>query len=709
MMAARTTTGNSVIIYADGSKHAPKVSAEFLQFEGLAVAVQSLNEQGIITRVNTSWTNLFGIRAEDAIGMRFVELLSPNSTASFEEAFSRLVSGSAPHVLELAAKRKDGSTLTVLASSSAQFDASGAFRSTTDILQDITKMTQALADSETRYHNLFDEAVVGIFRWNLEGRIIDANLAFAQMMGYESPQAMLRMVSDVSMIYLKPEQRQEIMELAKQRGGAVLGLEVKLRRRDGSFFTASINTRRIKAAKAGAEHFDAFVEDISDRKLLQEVLRESEEKFKGIFEESPIGLGIYDSQGRLIGINKSAVAIFGMADSSDAIGIRLFQDWGLTEEQMLKLRENQAIHYETTFDFGKVTSEGIFKTNKTGTILLEVFVKPVLVEGASKPTGYLAQVQDITQRRQMIESLNKTQTQQKAILDNIPDMAWLKDVEGRFVQVNEPFAKACGLRTQDLPGRSDLDIWPTELAQRYRSDDQEVMSSRKRKRVEEPLADKEGRIQWIETIKTPICDDSGKLIGTTGIARDITERKHFEQRLEENRQRYRNLFDTMASGVVYQDAQGAIVDANPAAQRILGLTIDEMSKRTSHDTRWRAIHEDGSDYPGNEHPSMLALATGNQQKNVIMGVYNPKEEEYRWICIDAIPMFLQNEKTPYQVYATFSDITASKMAKDELVRVRLDLQAQIASLKGEIEQAKEGSKTQPEREKHLPPQQTRLE
>jgi diguanylate cyclase (GGDEF)-like protein/PAS domain S-box-containing protein len=127
----------------------------------------------------------------------------------------------------------------------------------------------------------------------------------------------------------------------------------------------------------------------------------------------------------------------------------------------------------------------------------------------------------------------KSPLQLEAILNNIPDIAWLKDKESRFICVNEAFGKACGMDPRELVGKNDLDIWPKDLAERYRADDREVMESGERKCVDEPLADKEGKIQWIETIKTPVYNDKDEVIGTTGIARDITERKVFEDKLRQ--------------------------------------------------------------------------------------------------------------------------------------------------------------------------------
>lgn len=139
---------------------------------------------------------------------------------------------------------------------------------------------------------------------------------------------------------------------------------------------------------------------------------------------------------------------------------------------------------------------------------------------------------DVTERRNAELRHCEGERQKKAILDNIPDMAWLKDREGRFLAANQPFAEAAGKRSVDeIIGLTDLDLWPRELAERYRADDAYVMKSRLHKRLEEPFVDANGRSYWIETIKTSIVTDRGEVIGTTGIARDITERKLAEEAL----------------------------------------------------------------------------------------------------------------------------------------------------------------------------------
>jgi PAS domain S-box-containing protein len=151
-----------------------------------------------------------------------------------------------------------------------------------------------------------------------------------------------------------------------------------------------------------------------------------------------------------------------------------------------------------------------------------------------------------------------------------------------------------------------------------------------------------------------------------------------EAKLRESEERFRALFETMAQGVVYQDAQGGIISANLAAERILGLTLDQMQGRTERDPRWRAVHEDGSDFADEAYPALAALRTGQPVTNVVMGVYVPAENQYRWSNASAFPQFQPGETAPYQVYTTFEDVTERKHL-EALVRAQRDLARSIGT------------------------------
>jgi PAS domain S-box-containing protein len=142
------------------------------------------------------------------------------------------------------------------------------------------------------------------------------------------------------------------------------------------------------------------------------------------------------------------------------------------------------------------------------------------------PSSFGMVLSDIALRNSHEEALETGRLAQRALLDNQPHLAWLKDVEGRFLAVNKVFAEACGLSLPEaLVGKSDLDVWPRELAEAYRADDAAVMASGRQKAVEEPIASVDGT-RWFETYKSPVFASDGSIVGTTGVARDVTARKN---------------------------------------------------------------------------------------------------------------------------------------------------------------------------------------
>ncbi len=147
--------------------------------------------------------------------------------------------------------------------------------------------------------------------------------------------------------------------------------------------------------------------------------------------------------------------------------------------------------------------------------------------------------------------------------------------------------------------------------------------------------------------------------------------------LQASEARYRQLFETMGQGVVYHAADGAIIDANPAAQRMLGLTLDQLQGLTSVDPRWNAVHADGSVFPGDQHPAMIALRTGRPVRDVVMGIGHAATAEHRWINVTATPLIRPGESRPSHVYTTFDDITARTQAEAARQRSEAELRTVV--------------------------------
>jgi two-component system cell cycle sensor histidine kinase/response regulator CckA len=140
-----------------------------------------------------------------------------------------------------------------------------------------------------------------------------------------------------------------------------------------------------------------------------------------------------------------------------------------------------------------------------------------------------------------------------------------------------------------------------------------------------------------------------------------------DEALRESEKKYRTLFENMAQGVFHQRSDGRLVDVNPAALEIFGLTRDQFLGKTSLDPHWRVITEEGSDLPGDRHPSMVALKTGKAVRNVVVGVYNNRIGAFRWVSTNAIPLFAAGEEAPCEVFVTLHDITGRKQAEQVMV------------------------------------------
>ncbi len=150
----------------------------------------------------------------------------------------------------------------------------------------------------------------------------------------------------------------------------------------------------------------------------------------------------------------------------------------------------------------------------------------------------------------------------------------------------------------------------------------------------------------------------------------MTNPNRIEQELRSSEAKYRSLFETLPQGVIYYDSEGRIISANPAAERILGVSLDKLLGRMALDPGFRAIHENGSDCSTTTHPAMVSLKTGRNADGVVLSLFNAKDGQHCWINMAAVPQFRPGERIPYQVYTTFYDITEHRALKEELAQAQ---------------------------------------
>ena len=287
------------------------------------------------------------------------------------------------------------------------------------------------------------------------------------------------------------------------------------------------------------------------------------------------------------------------------------------------------------------------------------------------------------QWRSVVAERDRDRAILSAAIECLPFEFFAIGTDGRYMLQNAVSRQHAG----DAIGKRPEDCAPDEYTRQLWLDNNRRAFAGER--VEgEVEAHVGGETRTFYNIISPIRDD-GKVCGILGVNVDITERKRAEEALRLSEEHHRVLKETMLQGVVHHDAEGTIIAMNPAAEHILGKTREQFLGSSSTGEEHDTIREDGSLFPGVEHPAMVALQTGQPVTGVVMGVFNPKVGDYRWISIDAVPLFRPGENRPYQVYAVFEDITERKRAEEALQKAHDELEQRVKERTAELAKANE--------------------
>lgn len=194
-----------------------------------------------------------------------------------------------------------------------------------------------------------------------------------------------------------------------------------------------------------------------------------------------------------------------------------------------------------------------------------------------------------------------------------------------------------------------------------------------------------GEWAWLEVRDAVFSrDTSGAVQQVIGTAREVTAEMRAAEALRASEARHRLLSETMLQGVVHHGSDGSIIALNPAAERILGRPRDAFIGSHPEREARNTIRQDGSPFPGAEHPSTVAFRTGQPCHGVVMGVFNHDRQAYRWISVDAVPLMRRGETTPYEVYTVFEDITDRLSAEQALQEANTRKDLFIATLAHEL-------------------------
>ena len=380
-------------------------------------------------------------------------------------------------------------------------------------------------DSKTddgRYKTLFEQVNAAAFLTSFEGQILEANQKSCELFGYEWNEILRLSLKDILPRETDWDQFKE--EIAAKGG---LKVETESITKDGSYIPAEISISLFMMS--GKPVMFVLVWDITERKKAENKLRESEKKYRGLFEYTTDGTIVLDARGDILDVNTKICEMLDLTKDS-LIGKNLFGMDILTATSLPVVvnQFEQLLSEKTAKSF---TTEII---NKQGTVLNVEISSFFLVKQDNEVDNFVLIIRDITMRNANEKKRIYEHGLLKTLMDNIPDSLYFKDEQSRFVLVNKAKASHSNVSPEEMIGKTDFDFLSEDQARKIFIDDQSIMQSGKPIiNKEEKITHSNGSERWVSVTKIPWYNAEGDIIGTMGITRDITEWKKLKEKIGE--------------------------------------------------------------------------------------------------------------------------------------------------------------------------------
>lgn len=519
----------------------------------------------------------------------------------------------------------------------------------------------ALHAAEERFRLAVGATGVGVWEWHLStGRVRWNELMFRMYAVAPTPDGMVtyRTWSGAVLPEDLPAQEEALRDTVRRVGRGARAFRIRLP--DGSVRDIEAAETVLTDARGAAEWVVGTNLDVTDRNRAAADLRASEERFRAFMDNLPLAAWATDDRDRLVIANRFLARMLNR-EPDELIGLTRYE---LMDAPSAAAHEENDRRVRATGTALELEEDYRRPDGETGYSLSVKFP----VRGADGATLVGGVALDITDRKRSEEQLRARDELLHQFIKHSPAAIAMFDTELRYLQHSDRWLTDYGLADRDIIGRSHYEVFP-DVPEQWRGIHRRVLAGAVERCDEDPFHRADGTTLWLQWECRPWYRPGGAVGGLIMLTQVITARKRAEAALRESEELYRSVVESLAEGVVVQDAAGAIVTCNEQACAALGLTRDQMTGRTSGDPRWRAVRADGTPLPGDEHPNVLVLRTGAPVFGAVMGVHQP-EGELRWLLVNAVPVRRTGDGPGPATVASFHDITEAR-ALDEKVRASL--------------------------------------
>ena len=521
--------------------------------------------------------------------------------------------------------------------------------------EDITALRQAQEALKLTQFSV-DHAVEGFFWIGSDARILNVNEAACRMLEYTRDELTTMTLHDID-----PTFPQELWsahwEELKQKGS--MTFESKHWSRTGRVLDTEVTVKYLQYD--GREYNCAIMRDIGERKRVTASLRQSEERYRSLVDNAPIGIFVNEA-GRFVYANQEMQRLLKAPSAERLIGTPVLDRIAPEFHQLAKDRMRQLM------DGGQPVP-----------LLDEQFVRldgsRVDVAVTAIPTSFdgtpVIQVLalDITERKQAEEALRKNHSLLSVIMDTATDFIYVKDLAGRYLLANSALAQFMGKSVEEVIGQDDHVLLPPELAASCVKADQQVIATGMTVTLEN-YGIVGGKTLAYLTTTAPYRDRAGRIIGVIGVSHDISERKQAEEELRESHSFIRQIIDADPNFIFVKDRTGQFTLVNKAVADAYGTTVEHLLGKA--DANFNANQEEVEFFRQKDLEVMDSL----QERFIPEEVITDSTGKTRWLQTVKRPIF-DEQGQAIMVLGASTDITERKRMEEALRQRERDLRAAI--------------------------------
>lgn len=625
--------------------------------------VEHCRRHAYLTDCNDTMAKMYGLKGrEEMIGMRLESLMNMDDPNQLEYFQNFIRNGYKIANAETQEHDVNGRKLYFLNNMTGIIE-DGLLKRVWGTQQDITEKKKAeeqLMRSELFYRNLIGDSLDGILLTDANGLITFASSSVEKILGYRPED----LVQTHAFDYVHPDDQAlaaSSFQDEVRMEPIIKFIDVRLRTKYGEWIYCNVRGHNM-LYNPYVGRMVIYFQDDTIRKKTENALRESENRHRfqtDLLSNVTDVISTCTTDLILTSWNKVAEELSGIP-AEEAIG-RNYRDV-LPLDYSPYTREQVA---------AEVFTKGVWKgeisfINRKGEKKYLLHTISTFSDAQGNTSGLLGVGKDITEKKMAEEQLVRSESFYRNLITHSLDGIVLADENGRISFSSPSVQRLLGYDPEWMIGRTLFEfVHPDDTSLAQHAFDMEVRKDARLDYLLLRLKRIDGKWMWCNVRGYNLSRDSGHPIIVIHFA-DDSYRKRAEDKRRESEELIRHLLNNMKTGVIMQDVMSEMLICNRAAYELMGVTEDQLVGRVPFDPRWNVIHEDGTDFPTNQHPPSIAIKTKQAVRDVIMGVYRPAFNDRVWLLVNAEPIMDENKEILH-VICSFTDITEQKKLSTALV------------------------------------------